>query len=106
MSDFGTDRIAFRGIRYRTMSGNGQLWSQPTRLYFAEAFAHTQPTAVYLYDHTRFPQNLITVLCATPEAKSEKFPPVDVTIPIERGVYVSFSQSAFVTGGVTLGFSP
>lgn len=99
------DRVPFRDVQYRTATGNGQLWSRPTRLFFAELEAHTAEQHCVLYDHTRFPQNMITALGATPLAKSETFPPKPVMVAIERGVYVSYSTTWF-TGPVTIGFNP
>ena len=100
------DAMSWKGIRYRTITNNGQLWSKDTRLYFIELAAWTAEQHAAIYDHTRYPQNLITQLDATPLAKSEPFPPIKgVTLPIERGVYVSYSNTAF-TGAVTLGFAP
>jgi hypothetical protein len=103
----GEDRGRWRGIRYRSVSGNGQLWSTPTNLYFIELAAGLAAQQAAIYDHTRYPQNLITQLNATAESKSEPFPPKDVTLKIERGVYVSYSAvGVAITGPVTLGFSP
>ena len=96
------------GIRFQTRVGTGQLWSLPTRLFFIELAAGTHPQQAFIYDHTRYPQNLVTQLNATAEAKSEKWPPLDgVTVPIERGVYVSYSHVPVgLSGPVTLGFMP
>ncbi|HYE58571.1 MAG TPA: hypothetical protein VD948_08700 [Rhodothermales bacterium] len=101
------EQSRWRGIRYRTLSASsvtsGCLWSTAQQGGFLEAYAHTMETAVYVYDHSRPTGDLgrlITVLVATPGAKSEPFPPAG-SIPIERGVWVSFSTPT--NGGVTLG---
>ena len=102
------DNDRWRGIRYRTIQATGQLWSTPMNLAFLEAACHTFPTVAYVYDHTRYPQNLVTILAATPEAHSEKWPPQDnVSVPIERGLYVSYSHAPVgLTGAVTVGWLP
>jgi hypothetical protein len=101
------DTNPWKGIRYRTVTNTGQLWSTPlNKVLFLQAGAWTQPQSAAFYDHTRYPQNFITRLNATAESESEKWPPADVTVPIENGVYVSFSQSALLTGFATIGWLP
>lgn len=94
----------WRGIRYRTIENSGQLWSTNLRLAFLELVSLTQPQTVAIYDSFSTPQNLITRLSVTSGRVS--WPPKNVTVPIERGLYVSFSQSALLTGTVTLGWFP
>lgn len=105
MTDFNGERIPFESIQYRTVFNTGQVWSKNTRLYFAELRAYSLSQQCVLYDHTRFPQNPIVELAARPFRASDPFPPKDVKLVIERGVYVSYSN-VMATGGLTIGFNP
>lgn len=99
-----SDESRWRGIRYRTTENNGQLWSTNIRLAFVELVSLSQPQTAAIYDSFSTPQNLITRLSAS--AGRVSWPPKDVTVPIERGLYVSFSQSGLLTGTVTAGWFP
>jgi len=85
------------GVRYVTTfasAGAGQalLTRQVGRLYGARLVGYTGPARAVLYDHSRYPQRPIAVLVA--HSQPDDYPRQPVTLPLEQGLYVSFSVTA------------
>jgi hypothetical protein len=91
-------------IRHRAVFTNGAVFTAPFVLYYADLRAWTAGQHVALYDHSRYPQNPLTILDANPAGASSPWPPVPyVGVPVKHGLYVSFSATAF-TGVLGVGF--
>lgn len=94
----------WKRVRYAMRQSSGVVVSRPGRLYWAEIRAGSAAQSVTLFDHTSLPQNLLTRLDAPANGVSSPWPPVPyVSCPVERGIYVSFSATAF-TGLVGIGW--
>lgn len=91
-------------VRHRAVFTNGAVFTRPQVVYYAELRALTAGGHVALYDHSRFPQNLLTHLDAAGNGASSPWPPVPYTaVPVQYGLYVSFSATAF-TGVLGIGY--
>lgn len=86
----------WKAVRYATRQSSGVVVSRPGRLYWAEIRAGSAAQSVTLFDHTSLPHNLLTRLDAPANGVSSPWPPVPyVSVPLERGLYVSYSATAF-----------
>lgn len=94
----------WKRVRWVSVIANGMALSQPGILYAAHLVAYTASQRAWLFDGTNTPINLITPLATGPESQSHPFPPLpNIGVPVNNGVYVSFSTSGF-TGVVWLGW--
>lgn len=96
----------FRGIQWRYVNnltglgatGSNMVLSRAGRVFVIQAVAHTAPGLIRGYDSTNVPQN--PVIDIPIPVAGYQFPPVQVTVPLQRGLYFSYSMG---TGGISVG---